>query len=134
MFWGYKQTLPIKLNRIFLNSFSKNKQKKRCPLQGFHQKQAKPFCATWRALIGHWFGTMECHKKPDMDHVRWLFGNKSILNTSLYVNMEKALFNNSNYDYIVKVVSTIEETCKVIEVGFEHVTEMEGKQLFRKRK
>jgi integrase/recombinase XerC len=85
-------------------------------------------------LIRHWFGTMEYHKKPDMDHVRRLLGHKSILNTHIYVNMEKALFSTTSDEYIVKVASTVEEACKLIEVGFEHITEMDGKQLFRKRK
>jgi site-specific recombinase XerD len=57
-------------------------------------------------LIRHWFGTMEYHKKPDMDHVRRLLGHKSILNTQIYVNMEKALFSTASDEYIVKVAST----------------------------
>ena len=85
-------------------------------------------------LIRHWFGTMEYHKKPDMDHVRRLLGHKSILNTQIYVNMEKALFSTSSDDYVVKVASSVEEASKLIEVGFEHVTEIDGKHLFRKRK
>jgi hypothetical protein len=52
---------------------------------------------------------MEYHKKPDMDHVRRLLGHKSILNTQIHVNMEKALFSTSSDDYVVKVASTIEE-------------------------
>jgi hypothetical protein len=37
-------------------------------------------------------------------------------------------------DFIVKVASTIEQATKLVEVGFEYVTEMDGKKLFRKRK
>jgi integrase/ribosomal protein L37AE/L43A len=85
-------------------------------------------------LIRHWFGTMEYHKRPDMDHVRRLLGHKSILNTQLYVNLEKVFFSESNDEYIVKVASDLEEACKLIEVGFEFVTEMDGKKIFRKRK
>jgi integrase len=85
-------------------------------------------------LIRHWFGTNEYHKRPDMDHVRRLLGHKSILNTQMYVNMEKAFFAESSEDYTVKVASTVEEACKLLEVGFEYVTEFEGKKLFRKRK
>jgi hypothetical protein len=29
---------------------------------------------------------------------------------------------------------TIEEACKLVEAGFEYITEMEGVKLFRKRK
>jgi integrase len=85
-------------------------------------------------LIRHWFGTMEYHKHPDMDYVRRLLGHKSILNTQMYVNMEKAFFPESSEDYTVKIASTIEEACKLLEVGFEYVTEIDGKKLFRKRK
>jgi integrase/predicted RNA-binding Zn-ribbon protein involved in translation (DUF1610 family) len=85
-------------------------------------------------LIRHWFGTMEYHKRPDMDHVRRLLGHKSILNTQLYVNMEKVFFSESTEEYTVKVASSLEESCKLLEVGFEYVTEFEGKKLFRKRK
>jgi len=73
-------------------------------------------------------------QKTDMDHVRRLLGHKSILNTQLYVNMEKVFFSESTEEYTVKVTSTIEESCKLIEVGFEFVTEMDGKKIFRKRK
>jgi len=85
-------------------------------------------------LIRHWFGTMEYHKRPDMDHVRRLLGHKSILNTQMYVNMEKAFFGESSEEYTVKIASDVEEACKLLEVGFEYVTEFDGKKLFRKRK
>ena len=85
-------------------------------------------------LIRHWFGTMEYHKRPDMDHVRRLLGHKSILNTQLYVNMDKVFFGESAEEYTVKIASNLEEACKLLEVGFECVTEFEGKKLFRKRK
>ena len=113
----------------------------------FNQSSIAFFCCTSAAkisnpqiakihyhLIRHWFGTMEYHKKPDMDHVRRLLGHERILNTQIYVNMEKALFSTTSDEYIVKVASTVEEASKLIEVGFEHITEMDGKQLFRKRK
>ena len=48
--------------------------------------------------------------------------------------MEKVFFNESTEEYSVKVASNVEESCKLIEVGFEFVTEMEDKKIFRKRK
>jgi hypothetical protein len=48
--------------------------------------------------------------------------------------MEKAFFTESSEDYTVRVASTVEETCKLIEAGFEHVTEINGEHLLRKRK
>ena len=57
----------------------------------------------------------------------------AILNTQLYVNMEKVFFGESTEEYTVKIASTV-EACKLLEVGFEFVTEFDGKKLFRKRK
>jgi integrase len=85
-------------------------------------------------LIRHWYGTNEYHKKPDMDHVRRLLGHKSILSTQIYVNMEQAIFKSSVDEYVVKVASTMEEIVKLTEVGFEVVTEFEGKEVLKKRK
>jgi hypothetical protein len=61
-------------------------------------------------------------------------GHKSVLTTQIYVNMEKMAFGECSSDYMFKVASTVEEACKLIEVGFEYVTEIESKKLFRKRK
>ena len=54
-------------------------------------------------------------------------------NTQIYVNLEHVIFE-ANDEYDVKVASTIEEACKLVEVGFLSVTEMDGKKLFRNRK
>jgi integrase len=78
-------------------------------------------------LLRHWFGTMEYHKTRDMDHVRRPLGQKSILNTQMYVNMEKAFFPESSENYTVKVASSVEEACSLLEVGFEYVAEFDGK-------
>jgi hypothetical protein len=41
---------------------------------------------------------------------------------------------SSNGDYVVKVASTMDAACKLLENGFEFVTDMDGAKLFRKRK
>lgn len=46
----------------------------------------------------------------------------------------QALTSLNNDEFHVKVAETLEEACKLIEAGFEYVTDMEGKKLFRKRK
>ena len=52
-----------------------------------------------------------------------------------YINLEAALYHADNADdFHVKVAATVEEACKLLETGFEYVTGMEGKKLFRKRK
>jgi hypothetical protein len=48
--------------------------------------------------------------------------------------LEKAIFKDTNDEFTVKVAETLDEACKLLEVGFEYVTDMEGKKIFRKRK
>ena len=76
---------------------------------------------------------MEYHQTQDIIKVQRLLGHKCVLNTQLYINLEQAIFE-ANDQYDVKLTSTVEEACKLLEVGFEYVTEMDGRKLFRKRK
>jgi len=48
--------------------------------------------------------------------------------------MEQVIFSGTANDYHVKAVSTVKEATALVEVGFEYVTTIDGKQLFRKRK
>jgi len=61
-------------------------------------------------------------------------GHKNVLSTQIYINMEQALFSGNSNEYHVKAVSTVDEAMKLVEVGFEYVTEIDGMKLFRKRK
>jgi hypothetical protein len=63
-----------------------------------------------------------------------MLGHKHTMTTEIYINMEKMAFNVTSNEYIVKVASNLEEACQFLEVGFEYVTEIDGKKLFRKRK
>jgi hypothetical protein len=76
---------------------------------------------------------MEYHKPQSIIRVQKLLGHKSVLNTQIYVNLEQAIFE-INEDYEIKTAETLDDACKLLEVGFEYVTDMEGKKLFRKRK
>ncbi len=76
---------------------------------------------------------MEYHKTQNIIHVQQILGHKSVLNTQIYVNLEQAIFE-VNDDFDVKIAETLEEAFKLLEVGFEYVTDMDGKKLFRKRK
>jgi site-specific recombinase XerC len=77
---------------------------------------------------------MEYHKTKDILHVKEILGHKNINNTLIYINLERAVFKTSNNEFTVKAVKTLEEACKLLEVGFEYVTEVDGKKIFRKRK
>jgi hypothetical protein len=60
-----------------------------------------------------------------------LLGHRNIKNTLLYTQLIK---QEENEEYISKVATTIQEGRALIEAGFEYVCEIQGAQLFRKRK
>lgn len=78
----------------------------------------------------HWKATMEYYKTKDILHVMKLLGHRNINNTLLYTQ----LVNFESNEYHVATAKTLEEACKLVEVGFEYVTEMDGIKIFRKRK
>jgi integrase len=84
--------------------------------------------------LRHWKATMEYHKTKDIVHVQRLLGHRNIQNTLRYINLEQAIFKETTDQFHVKVVDSIEDACKLIEVGYEFVLEMNGKKLFRKIK
>ena len=132
---GMLEMLPKDSDKIFGRSNSRNasvclaQQRKKIAKKLVNPRIAKIHFH----LIRHWKGTMEYHKTQNIIQVQKLLGHKSILNTQIYVNLEQAIFE-ANDNYEVKIAETIDEASKLLEVGFEYVTEMDGKKLFRKRK
>jgi hypothetical protein len=59
-----------------------------------------------------------------------MLGHKSIQNTLVYTQMVEF----KNEEYVSATASTIEDAKKLVEAGFEYVTEMDGVKLLRKRK
>ena len=55
-------------------------------------------------------------------------------NLLICINLENVLFQNADENCYFEVATTLDEVCKIIEIGFEYVTEMNGVNLFRKRK
>lgn len=85
----------------------------------------------------HWKGTMEYHRTKDILYVMKILGHKSIQNTLIYIDIEKAIFNApGDEEFTVRVAKTVEEACELIEAGFEYVTGeyTDGGKIFRKRK
>jgi len=76
---------------------------------------------------------MECHKTRDILHVQQVLGHQDLRNTLIYINLEKALFQDADDEFHVKLAQNLDEACKLLEVGFEYVTDMDGAKLFRKR-
>ena len=52
----------------------------------------------------------------------------------IYIQLEEALFQYTNDDYLCKTAVTAEEARALIEVGSEYVNEIQGIHLYRKRK
>jgi hypothetical protein len=63
-----------------------------------------------------------------------ILGHKSIQSTETYIHLEEMMYQETNDQFTVKVAHTMEEAIKLMEVGFEYHTKIEGHQLFRKRK
>jgi len=75
-------------------------------------------------------GTMEYHRTRDILRVKQLLGHKRIENTVLYTQ----LISFESDEYASAVAKNLEEARKLVEAGFEYVTDIEGVNLFRKRK
>jgi integrase len=84
--------------------------------------------------IRHWKGTIEYHRTRDILHVMELLGHKSIKNTLIYINLERACFKESNDEFIVKMTDDHEEARKLLEIGFDWVGEVNGTIFLRKRR
>lgn len=130
------QTLPKKSEKVFGKSNARDKQHIfKLQRQRVARKLGNPRLAqiTFHTLR-HWKGTMEYHKTHDIMHVKSVLGHKCIQSTMLYINLEQAVFATENDEFHVKVAETLQEACKLLEAGFEYVTDMDGMKLFRKRK
>jgi hypothetical protein len=77
---------------------------------------------------------MEYHKTKDILHVKRILGHKNVQNTMIYINLEAALFQVRSDKFTVRVATTLDAACNLVEAGFGYVTEMEGDKIFRKRK
>jgi integrase len=133
---GMLLTMPKKSEKIFGDAKLCNK------LRTFHdqryglaKKLENPRLAkiTFHTLR-HWKGTMEYHRTHDPDHVKRLLGHRSLTSTEIYINMEQAIFSESDQQYHSAIAETIQQATTLIEQGFEYVATFDGKQLYRKRK
>jgi integrase len=82
----------------------------------------------------HWKATMIYHKTKDPMYVKEFLGHKKLDTTLLYIQIEQALYSETNDDFIVKVARTPQQIKALLEVGFEYVCQKEDLLFFRKRK
>lgn len=80
--------------------------------------------------LRHFHATMLYHKTKDILFVKQQLGHRSIESTLIYTQ----LINFGSEEYTVKVANNLKDCTKLLESGFEFVTDYEGKKLFRKRK
>jgi integrase/predicted RNA-binding Zn-ribbon protein involved in translation (DUF1610 family) len=82
----------------------------------------------------HVRGTMDVHNHIPLYEVKENLGHKCITNTEKYIHFNRQLFHEKNDRYHFAAVSTVEDAGKLIENGYEYVTDMEDMKLFRKAK
>jgi hypothetical protein len=84
--------------------------------------------------LRHWKATAEYHKTKDILYVKELPGHRKIDTTTLYIQLDKALFPGSPDEFTVRVAAKPEEIKGLLEVGFEYVCQKDGLAFLRKRK
>jgi integrase len=82
----------------------------------------------------HIRGTLDVHNHVPLFEVKEKLGHKCITNTEKYIHWNRQLYNEKSDRYHFAAVSTVEDAGKLIENGYEFVTDMDGMKLFRKAK
>jgi len=79
---------------------------------------------------------MEYHRTKDILYVKKILGHKLIENTLKYIDLGANLFGITDDQFIAKITTNVQESCKLVETGFEYVTGeySDGGKIFRKRK
>jgi integrase len=80
--------------------------------------------------LRHWKATAELHKTNNVYAVMKLLGHKSLSNTQRYIGLLPDLTD----DFVCETTDTIEKAVRLIQNGYEYVTEMNGTKIFKKRK
>jgi hypothetical protein len=77
---------------------------------------------------------MDYYKTGDLWHVKRILRHKSLQSTEIYINIEQAIFENTQEEFHVKANSDPEEIKALLETGFEYVCSKGDLMFFRKRK
>jgi integrase len=114
-----------------LEHFTRNyqKQRKRIAIKLENPRLNEISLRTFR----HWKATMEYVRTRDIIHVKEMLGHVNIKNTLKYIHLANAIAQRTD-EFVCKVAKTIEDATRLIEQGFEYVTEIDGVKLFKKRK
>ena len=81
--------------------------------------------------LRHYFATMLLKKTNNLVLVQQKLGHKDIRKTLIYAQIVDVLEDDC---YSCETAETVDQAKRLVESGFEYVTEMDGIRLFRKRK
>ena len=84
--------------------------------------------------LRHWKGTMEYHATKDILHVKQILGHKSVMSTMIYINLEAALFLQTDENFTCKVAHNEQEETELINAGFQHINNRGELAFYKKRK
>lgn len=78
----------------------------------------------------HFYATMLYAKTLNILKVQQSLGHKNLKNTQIYTHLVN--FDSDEYD--VQITEDLAEAKKLLEAGYDYITDMESRKLFRKRK
>jgi integrase len=81
--------------------------------------------------LRHFYATMLYHKTKDILLVKEKLGHRNINNTLVYTHL---ISFNETEEFYSATAQSVSEASKLVEQGFEYVTEFDNVKLFRKRK
>jgi integrase len=79
----------------------------------------------------HWFAMWHLRKWHDVIKTQRALGHKRLENTEKYVRLAE---DSGKIDYETRTAETIEEAVRLLDAGFDYITEIDGVKLFRKAK
>jgi integrase len=84
--------------------------------------------------LRHWKGTTEYHNTKDIIHVQTVLGHKSITSTMVYINLEQALYLETDENFTCKVAHNEQEESELIEAGFQYINNRGELAFYKRRK
>jgi integrase len=78
----------------------------------------------------HYFATITYYKYKDIPLLGYLMGHKNLATTMKYMHV----LNVDDDGWTVRHTQTLEESEKLLEAGFDYITDQDGYKIFRKRK
>jgi integrase len=83
--------------------------------------------------IRHYFGTKTMQKTGSVPITAYMLGHREWKSTQVYIDI-LTILKSIDQDYTSAVATTEEQALKLIEQGFEYITDWNNNKLFRKRK